>query len=727
MNQEDSGKHNPLRCDMQQTTINEIAAALGVVRTTAVRRSLREDWHFVEEKGPGGKAKIFTVSKLPKDVRLALARGQAEELLPAVQEVKTQSCPLPSGTAAQRQKALYKADLLRLYVSALEKAAWGEKVQARDSFMGAYNSGLAWPHLFEALGALSWKTIEGWKRCMDDHGNDCFYLIDQRGSHRRGETALSEEQTDTLLRCVLRPNQPRISEAIRTTRAILQHKGFASGPSDATYRRWLDTWRATNNAVWVWAREGAKAWNDQCAMYIERDYSLLNVGDVIVADGHNLNFEIINPWTGKAQNHMTMILFYDMKANMPLGWEIMPTENTAAISSALRRAVLRLGKYPRVIYLDNGRAFKSRFFKGAQDFSEAGFSGLYSRMGCEVIHAWPYHGQSKTVERFFGTFAELERLVPGYTGTSIEDKPARMMRGERRHRALHEQQFGGKCLTIEQAHILIAAWFDAYSQRPQRGHLEGACPAAIFADGQGPGVNKAELNWLMMSMEVKTINRNGISFRGRNYYAPALYGRKHKVLIRYDLQDDSSILVEDQDGQLICEAYPQMKVHPAASQLGSEADRQLLGEHIEMKRQQEKAAANSASAFLRNEVLPEHQRQLAALGIGDAPAKAIEAMKPKIISLDMERAKREAAEAIRAQADFEAESLHRELMELSDADRYERLIEMDAMGEALAEEWLGFMAYYERTDEFARLTSYWEERRNTYGLMHRASAASTGG
>lgn len=711
---------------MQQVSISDIAAALGVVRTTAVRRSLREDWHFVEEKGPGGKAKIFTVSKLPKDVRLALAREQAEELLPAAQE-QPRSCRLPTGTKEQRQKALYKADLLRLYVQALERAPWGRKNETRDSFMEAYNSGLAWPDLFAELGSLSWKTIEGWKRVMDAHNNDCFVLIDRRGVHRRDATTLAEEQSDVLLRCALRPNAPKISEAIRTAKAILQHKGLGIGPSDATYRRWLDKWRETNHAVWVWAREGAKAWNDKCAMYIERDYSMLSVGDVIVADGHSLNFEIINPWTGKPQNHMTLILFYDMKANMPLGWEIMPTENTAAISSALRRAVLRLGKYPRVVYLDNGRAFKARFFKGAKEFDEAGFSGLYSRMGCEVIHAWPYHGQSKTVERFFGTFAELERLVPGYTGTSIEAKPPRMMRGERRHRGLHEQQFGGKCLTIEQAHILIAAWFDAYSQRPQRGHLDGACPADVFNEGQGSGVNKAELNWLMMSMEVKTIHRNGISFRGRNYYAPALYGRKHKVLIRYDLQDDSSILVEDQDGQFICEAYPQMKVHPAASQLGNEADRQLLGQYIELKRQQEKEAANTASAFLRNEVLPEHQQQLTALGVSDMQGKHIDAPKAKVIRLDMERAKREAAEAIQAQVDFEEESLRNELMSLSDADRYERLLELDAQGASMAEEWTGFMAFYEKTDEYQRLTPYWDERRNTYGLMYRASAATTGG
>ena len=180
---------------------------------------------------------------------------------------------------------------------------------------------------------------------------------------------------------------------------------------------------------------------------------------------------------------------------------------------------------------------------------------------------------------------------------------------------------------------------------------------------------------------------------------------------------------------MICEAYPQMKVHPAAGQLGSEADRQLLGQHIELKRQQEEDAANTASAFLKNEVMPEHQRQLAALGISDVPAKRIETAETKIVSIDMAKAKREAAEAIAAQADFEAENLRRELMDLSNADRYERLIEMDAQGVTLAEEWIGFMAYYERTDEYERLASYWDERRNIYGLMYRASAvtANTGG
>ena len=100
-----------------------------------------------------------------------------------------------------------------------------------------------------------------------------------------------------------------------------------------------------------------------------------------------------DPETGKA-TRMTLLLFFDGASNHPLGWEIMPTENTDCISAAFRRTCLVLGKFPRVVYLDNGRAFRAKFFKGCPDFEQAGFLGLYKDLGCEVIHAWPYHGQS---------------------------------------------------------------------------------------------------------------------------------------------------------------------------------------------------------------------------------------------------------------------------------------------------------------------------------------------
>lgn len=60
-------------------------------------------------------------------------------------------------------------------------------------------------------------------------------------------------------------------------------------------------WFKNNNYdQWVLARDGEKALSDKVEPYIKRDASLLEVGDILVADGHKLAFNVINPFTGKA-------------------------------------------------------------------------------------------------------------------------------------------------------------------------------------------------------------------------------------------------------------------------------------------------------------------------------------------------------------------------------------------------------------------------------------------
>lgn len=713
-----------------KVTVANIAEALSVSKQAVQKRANKESWPVIGEKVRGG-GNVYQLESLPETIQLALARQQQSQEILLPQAV-TEVLPVPANTTQQEivlnakevRDASFKADLLRIYQMTLDAAPWGQKVAARDEFMVSYNSGIPWPNLYKEIGPVSWKTVEAWARKVKRNGNDHFRLADRRGRHQRGISSLTDQQTDILLKCVLRPNKPRIAEAIRISRLVMKQMGLDFSQSEATCRRWLRQWRNQNYHIWTFVREGAKAWNDKCAFYIERDLNVLQVGDVIVADGHSLNFEIINPWTGKRQNHMTLILFYDMRSNMPLGWEIMPTENTAAISSALRRAIMRLGKYPRVVYLDNGRAFKARFFKGSPDFDEAGYGGLYERMGCDTIYAWPYHGQSKPVERFFGTFAELERLnALSYTGTSIENKPPRMMRGEKLHRKLHEQQFGDRCLTLAEAHKAIAAWFDIYSARQQKdGHLKGLRPMDVFMESRGPGVDRAELTWLMMSIEIKTLHRNGITFQGQNYYHPALYGRRHPVTVRYDLQDTSSLWVFDQAGELICEATPTSKIHPAAAQLGTTADKEQLRQHIEYKRQQEKEAVASAKALLVNEILPEHERQMQLIGMGeDGSGQALKVLPAsKVVSFDAEKIAREVAEMEVRQKEVEDRDFRDQLLKLDEADRYERLIELTTQGVELGPEWTGFMAFFEQTPEYDRFVDYWESCRMKYGLMYRS-------
>ncbi len=723
----------------EHLTVREIGRTLGKTDRAIQARASKEAWPFIETNGRarGGKIRQYIISSLPDDIQIK--QNQASYSTPIIKDTGTGTSTTPSEAPAlcqnQINKALAKSDLLRLYLQNLKRAPWGKKAIARAQFMKAYRSGIAYPHLFEIMGKVSWQTIEGWKQIVktSTKKGDTLQLADRRGYTKRGKYELSDEQTDILLRCALHPNKPLISEAIRMACAIMNTRGIRNGYSDATYRRWLEKWVSTNHHIWVFSRKGAKAWNDECATYIERDYDLINVGDIVVADGHVLNFEIINPWTGKPKR-MTLIVWLDMKSSFPLGWEIMPTENTQAIASALRRAILRLGKVPQVAYMDNGKAFSSRFFNGT-DLEQAGFSGLFERLGIKTIHAWPYHGQSKTVERFFGTFSEVERWCPTYSGTSIEKKPPRMMRGEKLHRKVYDKAMKGRSLTLEQAHRAIASWFDEYVKRPQRGHLKGRKPIDLFLEEKGPGIDKTKLQYLMMSLEIRNINRNGIYFLGNNYYDPSLYGRRHPVTIRYDLQDNTSILVFERDGAFICEARQVDKVHPAASILGTKADVEKLTKQIGRKRSQEKEAGVSAKAFLEQEVIPEHRRQLEQIGITYDSKNNVKKLPEKTeltrkdkdkIQLEVEKLRKhqdelpkdpEQEECVSEIMD-EAAAFFNSLPELSEMDRYEKLIEADMRCWVISKKWQAFMTYYEKTEEYARHEEYWEEYRVKMVLMY---------
>jgi putative transposase len=104
----------------------------------------------------------------------------------------------------------------------------------------------------------------------------------------------------------------------------------------------------------------------------------------------------------------------------------MLEEDTQCIASALRNSILHLKQIPRIVYQDNGKAFKAKYFNNT-DFRECGFTGLYGRLGIKAVFAKPYNAKAKVIERFFLEFQEsFEKLVPTYSGSSIIEKPVRL-------------------------------------------------------------------------------------------------------------------------------------------------------------------------------------------------------------------------------------------------------------------------------------------------------------
>ncbi len=676
-------------------TAKEIAEVAGITKRSVHRRSEKERWPY--QDGPN-RSKLFIIAKLPDDIRIRLSKPAEPTLL-----YSNDRLPVPVGspdlTMRQNKVGLARADLVRMYLAEKKKARLNKQpvCDAAERFIAGYNTGALSPNLFSILKTTSVKTVERWALTFKRANFDYTAIADNYGN-RMGQRKITPDELNTALSFCLHPNRLRISEAVRMTKITLERRGVLSPSSDSTIRRVIHDWKNNHYDRWVFCREGEKALNDKVLPYIDRDAGLLDVGDVLVADGHMLNFEILHPFTGKPAR-MAMVLWYDWASRKAAGWEIMPTENIQCVASSLRHAILKLGKVPKVAYLDNGRAFKARVFTSTDiDFEEAGFYGMFARIGIEAVFAWAYHGQSKPVERFFGTFSELERLTPTFSGTSIADKPARMMRNETLHRKLHEQRYGGFIPTIDQANQMIATWMEEYEQRPHSG-LKGVAPIEIWNSGKGPGIDEELLTHMMMHMKIKTVGRNGVRFMGRDYYHEDLYGYRERVMIRYDFDDLSRVHVFDQTGaRKICTAGCVQGAHPMARLLGTKEDLALVKNEIEKKRRLKKTTEIDARRYVED-----------APALVQIPEKTEIPANVKSEPAPMPRGEAERIEAEAAKMEvIEFKPKAPEPMPMNDPDRYEMLLKRECKGEELPLDDLQFMRFFEKTTVYRDSKNYFE-------------------
>ena len=290
-------------------------------------------------------------------------------------------------------------------------------------------------------------------------------------------------------------------------------------------------------------REGQKDLVDKVAPYIERDASLLEVGDVLIADGHVLDFQVINPFTGKPCRAI-LVGYKDWKSTDIAGYEIMLTENTQCIASALRNSIINLGKIPKMSYQDNGKAFRAKFFEGTRDFNESGFHGLFGKLGIIPVFAQPYNAKAKTIERTFREFTQTgEALMPSYVGNSLSNKPAYMKRNEKFHKKIHNTFIP----TLEQAKHYVNCWLEFYRSQPCP-NVPGKTIGEVFNEGKGSGFDVDLLDDLMMAEEVRKVGRNGVKFLNSHYYSHDLYGIKDKIVLKYSLFDLSYIKAYTQKG-----------------------------------------------------------------------------------------------------------------------------------------------------------------------------------
>ena len=302
-----------------------------------------------------------------------------------------------------------------------------------------YNSGKLVPELFKMRGKRTERSLRKWIDLYLETNRNMFSLIHKSRSQNKGRKVTYLEQ-HFLLKLLLTPQKVKIYTAVTTIKAYARMGALESPSSVPTLVRWCDDWVSNNKAVWTQARLGSKAVAEDIVKTIHRDNSLLNVGDVWVADGHTLAFDIINPKTGKAQR-MTMIMVMDWASRYPVGASLAFTEDSQHIQLAFRNGFLNWGALPKYVYLDNGKAFRSKLFneKWQEHDLSSDLAGIFPRLRIQVAFAESYNAKAKIIERFFKTFQEqFERFIGTFRGASIADKPATLMRNEKWARKMYE-------------------------------------------------------------------------------------------------------------------------------------------------------------------------------------------------------------------------------------------------------------------------------------------------
>ncbi|AGW14143.1 DDE-type integrase/transposase/recombinase [Megalodesulfovibrio gigas] len=702
----------------------QLAHVLSLSPRALERRAVAEGWPALSIK-----PLRFALAELPETVRAAVRQAQAQGLhletplaLPGMQTsslaIRQQDVPaeLPVSERSKR-KALDRHRLGEAFQEALDNAPRGDKAQAAKAFVLAYNSGVVFPEIHARVGRVSEASLRLWSKTYRRSEGDYLAFCP---TPRQIGLSLSMEYREVILRCWLHPSRPSIRLAWRAACTALgikdaQHTKDAQESKDAEKAalsydvcyRFIKRFEERNYDLVLLARFGEKALKDKALPYITRDDSVLRVGDVVVADGHVLNFTVRHPRTGKPARLM-LVMMYDWASRYPVGWQIMPTESTIAVAGALRMACQTLGRPPLHLLLDNGKAFKAKVFtRTSPDFQD--FAGLFGRLGILVHFAAPYNARAKVIERFFWTLqTQFEPLVPSYCGSSIEAKPAHLMRNEEFHRRWHEARTNNWVPTVREAAHMLDAYIQWYARTPHDG-LDGMTPLEVFEAGlPEPTPDMAWLDREFLWREERTPANCRVQLYGVDYESDALMGIKVPVTVYYNTADMTRVEIA-LDGRSLGEALPVQAVHPLVAML-EDGDAALSDLKEALARQ--RGMAKKAKADLA-EALGETGRDLAEV-LDWKPTMAVAAVKPKALpagqvaaqpipATSPEETARLRSLAVAAQQDQQSRAepaSDRPAFFVSDLARYEWIFRAQAAGKAVSADDAAWRAEFEQSNAF---------------------------
>ncbi len=470
-------------------------------------------------------------------------------------------------------------------------------------WLQSYQNGLHCVTQASVIGKLSLRTLYRW---ISDYKRDgVMGLCPGYSMESCRSSKVPEDVQNKLLKILLAPNQVMIGTAIKVVKDHYRLQRKDINCSERTMLRWVENWKREHIGEWTLAREGMKAYREKINRTVLRDWTITNVGDAWVSDGHTIEVLLIDPRDGKAKKY-EIVAWLDAASRMPVGASINLTENTEAIQISFRNACLFTGYKPLIVYVDNGKAYKSKYFSGSKRTAEEielELDGVFGRLGIEVINSQPYNAKAKIIERWWKSLQDqVERMTSGWTGSNAMAKPANLSRDEKYIKG----KFAHEALTVEQFKGIFEYWaLNIYGQQP---HPD--CPEKtrmqVFEEGSAQipvdrRISPEDLNYMLLVIGKKKVGNQGITLNKAIYWNDSLvHYVSRELIVRWDFWDVRSILVYDERDRFVCQAGLRRLQDPLVKLRGEDsvAKRELEGE-LKQIRNLEKRNRQSTSEILK--------------------------------------------------------------------------------------------------------------------------------
>ncbi len=469
----------------------------------------------VPSRGRGGKKIKILLSSLPDE---AIARyHHLEPANNAWDELK----PF---TGKQREGADRKAYILDLCHDR-------DRGMTVEAFVEWYNR--------EYDDNITPADIYRWQNKMKSGGPAA--LVDRRGRPNKGQSTIPGDAWDYFYSLYMRQQKPGVQLCYDWTK-----KEYPDIPSVYAFRRKVKT---IDPYALIYYREGEQAFRDNLPSE-ERDKTDIQSNDIWFSDHHRMDVFTKNE-DGSRICRMWLTIFFDARSNKVISYLCRNADpNATAIKQTLRKGIEQCG-VPKEVYFDNGKDYRSKAFQ--KDFPWS----ITRQLGIEKIHSRPYHGQAKTVERFFNTLeGRFGKMFPTYAGKDAKNRPEQMR--------VSNEKILTLATDIDTFLKCLDHYMEDYNNTPSKGKdLDGKSPEAVYWQNllkKKEVTDKEALAILCGTFDKRTVHKNGITYNGREYWSEKLLPYfKQQVIINYVPENMDELNVFDEEMKPVCKAAAKIR------------------------------------------------------------------------------------------------------------------------------------------------------------------------